>query len=342
MLFVFFDSVNTRGECTANDSRLSGAGIFAAFLAVVLLLAIWTRAASAQGAQNGGGLFIVPEFEALLDRPAAGLPVLGIVPFDYRFTSVGLGCAELVEKNLSVPARGRLRVASPVDTAYELADARVAEKMRYKNRRKLPLAKLAGFDYLLLGSVREFDMSEKRTVLGPIDVPFIPSAAEASVRFDFALVRIADGAVLMEKSVSASGMLFDFKVPRQSTWKAYLDFHSPDFIKHPIGAPSLQAASETASGVISIFPLYGRIANVTGATAVVDFENSSPYAAGDTVEVYFARNRMDLLGDNIWTDAENRGTLLVIEVRGARAMCQVLRGHGEIAEGMKVGSLGTG
>jgi hypothetical protein len=75
---------------------------------------------------------------------------------------------------------------------------------------------------------------------------------------------------------------------------------------------------------------------------VVDFENSSPYEAGDTVEVYFARNRTDLLGYNIWTDAENRGTLLVIEVRGAHAMCQILRGHGEIAEGMKVGSLGIG
>ncbi len=333
MLFVFFDSVNTRGQLVPNVSRHFAAAVSAVYLFTIA----GSVAVAAQEVKGGDSLFLVPEFEELLSASREdGVPDIGIVPFEYRFGNVGSGMALLTERSLAAKARGRMRVISPDATADALTEQRLADKVKFDKRQSLRPGVLEGFDFLVLGKVREFEMTGLKAGIGPFDLPFIPDSAKASVRIDYALLDVRAGRVAFEKTVYASGAASDFKVTRQSTWKATVDFLSPQFAGHPIGAPSLNAAEEIAFETASIFPLFGKIADVLGTSVVLDFETDSPFRAGDIVEVYKEKNRTGLLGEHLWTDAENVGTIVILEVRGARAICEILRGKGEISTGMKV------
>jgi len=278
---------------------------------------------------------IIPSLERIVDVSDSGsVPSLAVAPFEHFYGNVKRGVQDLQIDSLEQHSGGRCIVYSSDETGEILKLANLYDEKLYSRRHISDFSRLSGIDFILVGRVQEFEILKVEPGIGPFPLTFIlPEGAFAQVVIDYALISVDGGRIVMEGSVIKERKADDFNAPGLDTWKGSLDFLSPGFERHPIGLPAIHAVDEIALRILEVFPLKGRILERTGGTVIVGFDTLANVAEGDLLGVYLTINRQDGEGNIVWQDIENTGALRVLEVRGATALCEILRGIDTIKEG---------
>jgi len=268
---------------------------------------------------------------------AVSFPTIAVAPFEHKYGNVGRGISELVAKKLADNAAGRYKIIYPGETVAMVEAAKLDPQTLYANR--LGAArKIAGPDFLLAGKVREFSLEKREAMLGPLSVSFmVPDSAVSHIVIEYSLVSTHGGAEVLSGRAEAKSDAFDVEVSNFDTWMAGFDFTAAETERNPVLDAAGKACAMAAAQVALLFPFSGSVVEKSGDTAVVYFGSGSPVVPGDWLTVYKVFERRDNRGAVVWMDSVRAGKLRVKEIRGAYALCEILRGRDVIAPEMSVG-----
>lgn len=297
-----------------------------------LAISFWSTAARSDNGNSG----VVPEMERIYTSSGNTVrPVIGVVVFEYKYGNVGRGVASLLSTRLCNASLGVYKVASSSDVESALLDADIDASKVFSNRRSLDFSGVTGIDYLIIGSVKVFDIEETVRELGPLPLDFMLSkGALARIELDYSLVNTRENRIVVEDCVARERIHDDWDVPSFDTWKGSIDLMSLDFSRHPIGLPTLQALSEIIDSTTAGFRPAGRIVERTGATVIVSFLMPAELNVGDLLTVVSSEDRYNSEGQIVWHTFRNQGMLSVLEVRSGNVLCEILNGLESVKIGM--------
>lgn len=270
----------------------------------------------------------------------AARPKLALAPFSHGTPNVRLGLAAAMAQELA--GAGHFDVVTGETVTAALTQAGFTGKPGANPGLDAPnLAGLAGMaDYLLVTQVTAFTLADKdpafdlgrklsdlgqRTGLG---------GRVAQVGLDFKLIRLSDGAEALAFHVEGLESRHGVAINNLSQgWLSTTKYDSDEFRRTNLGRAFYKAVGQALYELYAEFPLTGTVLAVTGDSVIIDLDQRAGVQIGDEILLLRDTPVTNAAGETVWREQQRVGSAKVVEFQPGKALCLVLDGAGQIAEG---------
>lgn len=273
---------------------------------------------------------------------ASGRPRIGVPKFDFSIESVGEGVADILTRELVKCGRFQVIERSELESLLSEVDFQQSEYVEEETA--VPMGKIKGVDYLLIGKITAFGYGEKEKSIGGatfgrrLGIGGVGAKTKkAHAQFDIRLVDVKTGKVVFADSAegyeSKKGLTL---LVGGSNWAAGLDFQSSEFRESMIGKATYKAMADVLKKLYERFPLQGEVLVREGDTLIIDVSETSGIERGDILDVFRVTELKDEKGEVVWEKEEKIGTAQVVDFQGENCMATIITGRNDIEPGMRV------
>lgn len=307
-----------------------------ALLGLSLLLILLLAPAALAGSKDEAPPMPIPAAELLPLKRAS----IGVLPLRHLIPSTGEGLSTVLADELA--ASGRYEVCGP-ELCLDFIDDESAllRLSRGGPGSAIESAMLAShFDYLLAGSLDVIDISDKDVKLD-LGAEFRDLSAMinggnriAQVRLSLHLYRCADGQQVW--SGQCEGLESQRGLRRQYSsigWLAGQDIASDEFRQSMLGRAAFKAVGAALRELYAALPLEARVLAVTPSAVVLNLDEQAGLSAGEELQVFAIDELQNSSGISVWSSERRVGSVQIVQFQQGRALCLILDGAAEIAEG---------
>lgn len=273
---------------------------------------------------------------------AAGKPRIGVPRFDFSIESVGAGIADILTRELVKCGRFQVIERSELESLLSEVDFQQSEYVEEETA--VPIGKIKGVDYLLIGKITAFGYGEKEKSVGGATFGrhfgiggVSAKTKKAHAQFDIRLVEVKTGKVVFADSAegyeSKKGLTL---LVGGSNWAAGLNFQSSEFRDSMIGKATYKAMGEVLKKLYEKFSLQGEVLVRDGDTLIIDISESSGVQKGDILDIFRVTELKSERGEIVWQKEEQVGTAQVVDFQGENCMATIITGRNDIEQGMRV------
>ncbi len=275
-------------------------------------------------------------------KEAGAKPRIGVAKFVFDIESVGDGIADILTRELVKSGRFEVIERTELETLLSEIDFQQSEYVEGESA--VPLGKVEGVDYILIGKITFFGYEEKEKAGGGAIFGKVfggggikAKTKKARAQFDIRLVDVKTGKVVFadvaEGVESKKGIVIAGFGPG---WLGGIDFDSREFRDSMIGKATYKAIGKVLLKLYQKFPLEGDVLARIDDRVVVNLAESSGIKVGDILDVYKVDVITDDKGNVVWEDRKKIGTIKVIAFQGTNLMAEIITGRNDISEGCKV------
>lgn len=264
--------------------------------------------------------------------------LLGVAPLSHEIPNVGREISELIAAELNFS--GYLQAVEPQVVTGSLGhqDINIADlpKLLPEELTKLE----TGFDYLLIGEVLDFSISDRDQWLDLGDQfndlsRLLGRGSEvAHVAIRIRLVDMASGQDIHTWQVEGFDSQEGLRMKRVTAgWSGSVDMNSTDFTETMIGHATQKLIGTLLLDLYSLFPLQGTVMGMSGDMAVINLGSNCGLEYGDELTTFRVEHITNQAGEVVWESKVRTGSIQIKEFQSDRSLCLILDGAFTLSEG---------